>query len=307
MEEMREVADGLRFPEGPVAVADGSVLVTEIAGGAVARCMPDGTVTSVASTGGGPNGAAIGPDGALYVCNNGGTEHYVVESRGWLVPGLQSPEYIGGRIQRVDISTGAVSDLYTECGGRQLRGPNDIVFDASGGFWFTDHGKTRAFDVDRGALYYASAFGGHIKCVVPELEAPNGIGLSPDGTRLYVAETMVGRIWAWEVVEPGVVTTKRHRPASGAELVVGLPGYQLLDSLAVDSAGDICVATIGDAPGITVVTPDGEVIEHVDLPDPIPTNICFGGNDLRTAYITLSASGRVVALPWNVPGLPLAF
>ena len=106
------------------------MLVVEIKSGTLAAVSPDGTVERVATTGGGPNGAAVGPDGKVYVCNNGGFEWYEIE--GIVAPGPQPADYIGGRIQRVDIDTGQVEDVYTECGGNPLRGPNDIVFDAAG-------------------------------------------------------------------------------------------------------------------------------------------------------------------------------
>src|SRR5213080_3073722 len=126
MAELREVASGLRFPEGPIAMNDGSVIVVEIKSGTLARVAPDGTVTQVAKTGGGPNGAAVGPDGKVYVCNNGGFEWS--EFDGMAIPGPQPSDYIGARIQRVDLETGTVEDVYTECDGNPLRGPNDIVF-----------------------------------------------------------------------------------------------------------------------------------------------------------------------------------
>src|SRR5437870_8373828 len=119
MAEMREVASGLQFPEGPVALDDGSVLVVEIKRGTLTRVAPDGRMAPVANLGGGPNGAAIGPNGTVYICNNGGFEWH--DLSGLLVPGNQPHDYIGGRIQRVDLSTGAVDDLYTACGGRPLR------------------------------------------------------------------------------------------------------------------------------------------------------------------------------------------
>ena len=194
---MREIASGLHFPEGPVALADGSVLVVEIQSGTLARVGPDGSVERVADTGGGPNGAAIGPDGKVYVCNNGG--FLWAEVDGMAAPGGQPPDYIGGRIQRVDLDTGQVDDLYTEYEGVGLRGPNDLVFDEHGGFYFTDLGKSREREIDRGAVYYAKADGSEIVRLVFPLDHPNGIALSPDGTRLYVAETITGRIWTWRL------------------------------------------------------------------------------------------------------------
>ena len=299
----REITSGLAFPEGPVCLADGSVLVVEIRRGTLTRVAPDGKQTIVARTGGGPNGAALGPDGKLYVCNNGGFEWHDVGPI--VVPGDQPADYSGGRIERVDLATGRVEIVYAACDGRPLRGPNDIVFDAQGGFWFTDHGKTRPRDRDRTGVFYALPDGSSIREVCFPLDAPNGIGLSPDARRLYVAETHTGRVFWWELAGPGQV---RPNPfaAHGGHLLVGLPGMQLLDSLAVDAEGNVCVATLVNG-GITIVSPDGARTQHVPLPDPLTTNIAFGGPDLATAYITLSGTGRLVAMPWSTRGLRLAF
>ncbi len=300
--EMREVASGLRFPEGPIAMPDGSVLVVEIQRGTLSSVAPDGRVAVVAHCGGGPNGAALGPDGAVYVCNNGGFDWH--EVGGLTIPGLQPAGYIGGRIQRVDLASGRVEDLYTQCDGRPLRGPNDLVFDAHGGFWFTDHGKARERDRDRTGVFYAKADGSLIREVIFPLDGPNGIGLSPDGTRLYVAETPTGRVWTWTISGPGEIAPAATFGPAGAELLIGLPGFQLFDSLAVEASGNVCVATLVNG-GITVVAPDGGWSEHVPTDDPVTTNICFGGTDLRTAYITLSGTGRLVSMQWPRSGLAL--
>ena len=247
---LKEVAANLRFPEGPIAMPDGSVLLVEIRARALTRVMPDGSRQVVAETGGGPNGAAIGPDGACYICNNGGFKWHEVD--GITRPVAQADDYSGGRIERVDLKTGAVTVLYTGTEQGQLRGPNDIVFDRHGGFWFTDLGKGRARDMDRGGVYYAKADGSLIKEVIYPLMTPNGIGLSPGDDRLYVAETATGRLWAWEITGPGEVKRLPFPAPGGATLVAGLPGYQLFDSLAVDSAGNICVATLFNG-GISVI------------------------------------------------------
>lgn len=303
---LRELASGLQFPEGPVALADGSVLVVEIARGTLTRVAPDGKISVVATPGGGPNGAAIGPDGKVYLCNNGGSFEWH-RVGGLLLPGPTPPSWQGGRIERVDLSSGRVEVLYTECGGRRLRGPNDLVFDAHGGLWFTDHGTTRERERDRTGVFYAKADGSSIGEVIFPLDAPNGIGLSPAGDRLYVAETHTGRVWAWEVPAPGQVKLAATLGgAHGGTLLAGLPGYQLFDSLAVEASGNVCVATLVNG-GITVIPPDGSRTEHVAMPDPLTTNICFGGRDLRTAYLTLSGTGRLVATEWPRPGLRLAY
>ncbi len=303
---MKTIADGLGFPEGPIALADGSVVLVEISARQVSRVFPDGHRQVIARTGGGPNGAAIGPDGACYVCNGGGFEWHRNED-GSVHPGLQPADYTGGRIERVDLRTGAVTVLYTHSDKGQLKGPNDIVFDAAGGFWFSDVGKRRARDGDHGGVYYARIDGSECREVVFPMTTPNGVGLSPDGRLLYVAETTTGRLWRFDLVEPGrLVQSPGAVAAHGGLLVAGLPGYQLFDSLAVEANGNICVATLFNG-GITVISPDGAVIEHVALPDRFTTNLSFGGPDLKTAFVTLSSTGRLVALEWPRPGLRLHF
>ena len=308
MSEFTEVCSGLRFPEGPIAMPDGSVIVVEMFGPRITRVHPDGSKDTVAEIVGGPNGAAIGPDGALYLCNNGGC--FTPVARGeMLLPGPFDPAlYSGGRLQRVDLSTGVVTDLYTECDGHPLRAPNDLVFDAHGGFWFTDHGirDHHARTRDLTGIYYAKADGSHISEQVFPVEGPNGIGLSPDGTTLYWAETHNGRVMRRTVAEPGVLL----RPVPVEVLLVGLPGNQLLDSLAVDGEGSVCVATLING-GITVVSPVDGSVHHIATGDPLTTNICFGDRDgsgqYRDAYITASATGKLLHMRWPTNGLRLNY
>jgi gluconolactonase len=258
----------------------------------------------LASPGGGPNGLAVGPDGTLYVCNNGGFTW--LESDGALRPTVQPEDYSGGRIEKIDIATGAVSVLYDACDGHRLRGPNDIVFDGQGGFYFTDLGKTRARDRDWGGVYYAMADGSRIVELAYPVLTPNGIGLSPDGSTVYVAETETGRLWAFDLLSPGVARKQPHPSPHGGRLVCGLGGYQRFDSLAVEADGNICVATLVTG-AITTIAPDGRIVSQIKFPDRHTTNICFGGADLRTAFVTLSGVGHLVELPWDRAGLRLAY
>jgi len=302
MSDLRVLASGLRFPEGPVAMADGSVILGEIAGGAVTRVAPDGTLSEIGKAGGGPNGLALGPDGALYLCNNGGNEY---AEGGFLSTG-PSADYAGGTIQRIDRKTGETRLLYTHCGAHKLSAPNDIVFDRAGGFYFTDLGKRRARDRDHGGVYYALPDGSKIAEIAYPIVSPNGVGLSPDEQTLYVADTETSRLFAFDILEPGRIKKDPFPAPYGGRLVCGLPGFQRFDSLAVTAAGNICVATLITG-HITVIAPDGRVLRQAKTPDVYPTNICFGGADLRTAYITLSASGQLAAMPWPEPGLRLNF
>ncbi len=306
MTELREIASGLRFPEGPVALPGGDVLVCEIAAGRIARIAPDGARTVAAQTGGGPNGAALGPDGRLWVCNNGGMEWY--DRGGRLFPTGCARDYEGGSIQRVDLETGAVETVWRDCGGEPLKGPNDLVFDRTGGLWFTDNGKERGRVRDVTGLFYAPAGGGPVREAVWPLHAPNGVGLSPEEDRVYVAETETARLIAFDLEAPGVIAGSGGKRVRGhrGRCLHGAPGLQFFDSLAVEADGRICVATIHKG-GVTVIPPDGGAAAHVPMPDPVTTNIAFGGEGLRTAFITLSMSGRLVSAPWPRPGLPLNF
>ncbi len=306
MLDLTEIATGLRFPEGPIAFPDGSIVLVEIARGTLTRITASGKIEVIADLGGGPNGAALGPDGKIYVCNNGGFEWH--NHGGILMPGEQPADYSGGRIEQVDPDTGAVKILYRSCDGVPLRGPNDLVFDRSGGFYFTDHGKIRHRERDRTGVFYARTDGSLIKEIIFPLEAPNGVGLSPDEDTLYVAETFTGRLWAFPLAGPGEVR-RADGPTGGVfpgQLVAGLPGLQLFDSLAVDGEGNICVATLVNG-GITSISPDGAKITHYAAPDLLTTNICFGGADMTTAYLTLSSTGKLVKARWPTAGLKLNF
>lgn len=296
------LATDLLFPEGPVALNDGSVLVAEIRSGLIKRIRPDGAVDIVADCGGGPNGMALGPDGALYVCNNGGNT-YLPDHFAAIGP---AQDYAGGSIQRVDLATGRVDTLYTHCDGHRLSSPNDMVFDAHGGIYFTDFGKKHARHRDHGGLYYALADGSRITELAYPVNAPNGIGLSADQNVLYVAETECSRVWAFDIAAPGVLKKQPAPSPHGGRLLCTVPGYQRLDSLAVDAEGNICIGTLITGQ-VTVVSPEGNIVRSVPMPDTHVTNICFGGPDMRTAYVTLSGKGLLVSLPWPAGGLKLNF
>ena len=301
--QIRELASGLRFPEGPVAMADGSVLVVEIAAGRIARIRQDGRKQTIAKPGGGPNGLAIGPDRALYVCNNGGSFTYHRRG-GLLIPGHAPISHVGGRIERVDLATGRFEALYESCEGSALMAPNDLVFDKAGGFWFTDYGATTAEGRSHGALYYARSDGSKLTRVLRELITPNGVGLSPDGSRVYYAETFPGRLWTLPLAAPG-------KPAKVTGFTPGVfvgayPGLAYFDSLGVQADGGVCVATIL-AGGITTFWPGTKRVRHTPLADPLVTNICWGGKEMKTAYVTASGTGKLLAIDWPKPGLRLAY
>jgi gluconolactonase len=284
------LAEGLQFPEGPIAMADGSVILVEIGRGTLSRVW-DGKVEVVCDLGGGPNGAALGPDGAVYVANNGG---------GGGPTGQPGRPLAPGGIDRVDLATGKGERLYGAVDGNALSAPNDLVFDATGGFWFTDFGKTSGRTRHLSGLYYARPDGSKVEEVSFGSTGYNGVGLSPDESVVYAAETWSGRLIAFDLAGPGQVV----KGGRGGRLVGTAPGRAFFDSLAVQADGAVCVASI--AAGITTMALDGRC-EQTPIPDRMVTNICFGGADLRDAYITLSETGRLIRMRWPQAGLKLNF
>lgn len=303
MPDIEIIAEGLEWPEGPVWMEDGSIILVETANGLVSRILPDGTKQVVARPGGGPNGLAIGPDGNLYACNNGGMICHRAD--GLIFATADAPEdYETGRIERIDIDTGTVERLYDSVDGRPLVAPNDIVFDAHGGLWFSDVSKHRENYTLDGGIFYAKADGSGITRVLDRVGA-NGIGLSPDGRTLYVAVTFERHVLAYDILSPGVLDFSNAFPAPG-RVLMAFPGRQTVDSLGVTADGTICVAAVLENPGIMSIAPEGGMTGHVPMPDLAPTNICFGGADMQDAWVTLSSTGRLAKLRWDKPGLRLA-
>jgi gluconolactonase len=290
MATVQTVTTGLRFPEGPVATGDGSVLVVEIEGAALTRVLPDGSQEVAGACGGGPNGAAFGPDGAVYVCNDGGL---AFTTEGDIrFPHALAEGNAGGSLQRVDLAAATVEVVFTECDGVRIGGLNDIVFDTTGWCYFVD--------TTNGLLYHADPIGGVIRVAARGLEFPNGAGLSPDGTRLYVSETYSGRVLVWDVTAPGMLAGPVELYATG-----GAHGW---DGLAVDGAGNVCISNLQRS-GVTVISPEGDVLGAftTPAPDPYVTNLCFGGPDGDTAYVCSSGRGILYAVRWPWPGLRLNF
>jgi gluconolactonase len=209
--------------------------------------------------------------------------------------------------------------LYSQYNGGRLCSPDDLVFDSKGNFWFTDWGKQRATDRDITGIYYAHADGSTILQPISGRSAPNGIALSPDDSRLYVAETYARWIVYWELSAAGVIKKNPNTLDGSYLLTAGIPGQGTLDSMAVDEEGNVYVATMlpqGQDPsvpgGITVISPDGEILDYIELmvegkPEPLPSNLCFGGPERRTVFITLAGTGRLVACEMKIPGKALHF
>ena len=288
---INEVTRGLEFPEGPIAMGDGSVLVVEIEGGNLTRVSPDGTRTVVGRCGGGPNGAAIGPDGHAYVCNDGGLGFTTID--GIRQPFELAADNKGGSIQRVDLTTGAVETVYTHCGDAPILSGNDIVFDTHGGFYFND--------TVAGVVYYGQPDGSSIHVAATGVQIPNGLGLSPDQDAalrvgdLHRSHRLLGRDRGRHAV--GLLC---RALLGGGPPRLGRPGdRQRGQRVRGRPAG------VGDHRDLARRSRRGKVTvpEH----DPFVTNVCFGGADMRTAFITSSGLGRLYSTEWHCPGLRLNY
>jgi gluconolactonase len=288
------VCEGLGFPEGPVSLDDGRVLVTDLLAGTIVE-VSSGVPVVVADCGGAPNGAAIGRDGALYVCNNGG-HSWRRGDDGITFPGPPAAsDYDGGRIERVDLATGAVARVADHCGNTALTAPNDIVSAADGTLYFTDTGKTLGDHRMLGGLYRLDPARSTVTSVVFPLDRPNGVGLSPDGAWLYASETWCARLWRWPT--SGRAAIDDRETPGGADLVIGLGGFSGFDSLAVRGDGTVWVATLVHGV-VLAVEPNGLVIGALrpPVPDRYVTNICFDVNDGTRAFVTSGGRGRVYAV-----------
>lgn len=303
---MQIVATGLRFPEGPVWVDAATVVVTEIAAGSLTAVdVATASTTRVVQGLAGPNGLALDPGDPTvgWVADNGG--YFAWHDTGeLLLPMPGGAGHTGGALRRVALDSGGDRSGDVVVGGDDARlvAPNDVVVDAGGGVWFTDfgvqHGTAAA---GQAGVWYLAPGGSAASAVVWGTHQANGIGLSADGTELYVAETHSASLWAFAVTGPGAVAGggSPGRTHDG-RLVHRADGF-MFDSLAVDPDGWVCVATIGPGGGVTCVEPVSGATRRVTAPDDLTTNVCFWeGGGLVRAALTLSSTGALaVADDWR--------
>ena len=281
--ELRVVAEGLRFPEGPTALGDGSFAVVEMQGEAVARVGADGSVAPLGDLGGGPNGSALGSDGAVYVANNGGLS---ASATGY----WHAPREFDGCVQRVD-SDGTVSVIGGGLPGEPPHRPNDLCFAPDGSLLVTDSANWEDMrNLDPGHVWRIES-DGSTRSIAEVPALPNGIGFGADG-RLYVAQSLTRKILAydWSDGELG-------EPSTFCRLDDGMP-----DGLCFDAAGNLYVCgSIGHA--VHAYDPAGVLVETIETgPGSQPTNCCLSDGSL---FVTLAIPGRLVAIDVGAEPLPL--
>ena len=257
------LASGLGFPEGPVVMPDGRIVFCD---GNVGELLvyDHGTVGTFARTGGSPWGAVLGTDGAIYLTQGGN------------VPGSGDTSAVSG-IQRVK-PDGKVELLCSEVAGHKLYGPNDLAFGPDGRLYFTDSGSEEDFRFDvrsPGRLFAIDGRGdGEMLLELPKVY-PNGIAFDSQ-RRLYWTESMAHRVCRLE----------GGKPVTFSQLSDG----HVPDGMALAADGRLFVCTTISG-GVTVLSPEGEVLEEIRIGEHA-TNCIFHGSAL---YVTATHTADIEA------------
>lgn len=273
----RDIATGAGFTEGPVETGAG-IVFTSINRGKLLIAGHDGELREYCETGGGPNGLARSRSGEIFVAQNGGG---IVPTKSAL-PASPSIQAVA-----TDGSVRVISDGYFA--------PNDAAFGPDGRLYFSDpHGSTKAESPAPGRVWALDVLSGERELLADDMMHPNGIAFAADGDTLLVTETLRRRIVRFSRGVEGW-----RRAGVFAELPLGEP-----DGMAFDEKGRLwCAASAGDA--VLVFAPDGSVLHVIDLGPSFPTNLCFGGPDRTTLYVTAPKGGRLIAAEVDVPGIEL--
>lgn len=273
-DEVQKVAVGLSFPEGPYQHPDGFLLVQQPRDHRIVRVGPNGEVeTWVETPNAGTGGIVFNAAGYAFATGGNGTNQILR-----ITPDLK------------------VEPFVTDFEGHAFLGPNDLAIHASGHIFFSDPGTFVTAESNGG--FYRSDFEGHTIRVAENLGFPNGVAVSADGRRVYVAETLTGLVKVFDVTEAGDAVNSSVFADVGRGNGKGGP-----DGMCVDSEGNL-YAAIYTGGVVRVVSPEGQHLRDIPAGGDRPTNCCFGGPDLRTLYITESETGTLRSVPSDIAGPP---
>lgn len=284
------------FTEGPACAADGTVYFTDIMNNRIIQYEPGKRFFSVfRQPSGRANGLLFDAQGRLLACE--GNEF--------------GPDDGGRRITRTDMVTGQVEVLTDRFEGQRYNAPNDVAARSNGQIFFTDpnYFDRSTMELDHDSVYRIDPDGRVTRLITqPEIQRPNGIALSPDEQTLYLVDSCPEpggnrKIWKFDLAENGAVSNQRlvwdFAPGRGG------------DGMCVDSQGRLFIAagiqrprhgneTVDVPSGIHIFTPEGQSLGHIPVPEDVITNCTFGGQDLRTLYITAGKTLWEVRV--DVPG-----
>ena len=257
---VEKLAGDMKFTEGPVWLPQEGVLVfSDIPASEMKRWSPTGGVTTFRAPSAEANGNTLDREGRLITC-----------------------EHKGRRVARQE-RDGTVVTLAERHDGKRFNSPNDVVVKSDGSIWFTDPGyglprDGKAREMDGNYVYRLDPATGGVTRVADGFEKPNGLCFSPDEKTLYVSDTGAGKhIRAFDVGADGTLSGSRVL----CVVTNGVP-----DGIRCDEAGRIW-SSAGD--GIWIFAPSGERVGFIAVPES-PANLCFGGPDGRTLFITARKS-----------------
>lgn len=278
--QVRDVVTGVGFTEGPLWTSDGRLLCVSMSRGCILEVdLEQGSAKSCAETGGGPNGLCESADGSVWIAQSGRRrEERPVARR--VPPGIQRWR-----------PSAAVEDFLMD----EFDSPNDCAMGPDGRMWFTDpRGPALEGDPEPGRVCALDTRKRRADVVLEGAMYPNGLAFGPGGSQLYVAETAAQRIVRYRVAGEGL--------SGGEEFAAIAPGKP--DGIAFDSEGNLYVAAT-TADEVVVLDSSGGVSERIRVGASFPTNVCFGGREMTTLFITAARGGRVLAVEGRIPGLPL--
>jgi gluconolactonase len=255
------------FTEGAAVDRGGNIFFTDQPNNTIWEYTTDGELVLFMDSAGRSNGMYFDPGGRLVTCAD-------EQEQLWSIGADRS-----------------VRVLLTDVGGRRLNGPNDLWIDARGGIYFTDPYYQRPYwvrthsDLDGEKVYYLPRGKAQPVVVDADLRKPNGIVGTPDGHALYVADIGDGKTYLYAIGPHGLLSGRRLFCAQGS------------DGMTLDERGNVYLT--GD--GVTVFDSSGRKIAHIPVPEQWTANLCFGGKDRRTLFIT--ASGAVYVLRMRVRGV----
>lgn len=248
---VEQLATGFGFVEGPASAPDGSVFFSDIPNERIHRWTPSGGATTFREPSGRANGLRFDQSGNLIVCEMGNRRVTSLNARG---------------------ETTVLAERFD---GHRFNSPNDLWIDPQGGIYFTDprYGSTDDMEIDGHHVYYITPDRDDVTQVTHDLERPNGIIGSPDGTRVYVADHGAGRTYVYARHDDGILSDKRLFVAQGS------------DGMTMDERGNVYLT----GQDITVHSPDGATVASIAVPE-TPANLTFGGPDGTTLFITARTS-----------------
>ncbi|QDV46514.1 Gluconolactonase precursor [Stieleria neptunia] len=265
------IRDGFAFTEGPAwEPKSKSLLFTDIPNSAIHRLSADGSISLFTGDSKHTNGILIPSDGRILACQ------------------------MDGQVVRYDEHASATV-LASQYDGKRFNAPNDLTVDGQGGIYFTDPLFRAPTPLPQTvqAVYYIAA-DGTVSRVTEGLAAPNGIGMSPDRKRLYVCPSQQAEMLVYEVTGPGKLSPPKT--FCTVEQPEGQSGTGA-DGIALDVQGNVYITT---HIGVQIFSPAGKQIGVVSFPQQ-PANVCFGGDDWKTMFVTARSGLYRVTMP--IPGL----